>query len=143
MKMQWRTNFFLAQKYLDKSTKMKQQSIENHINREEFHKFSRLKEQVSKEHYKCYEIFQYQLISSTKSSREKWNLINEARNKNKTKICINIMKNCFGDHITDPVKIANFLNFKFSDLGDFFQKTNTYNDEGKQTSKSFSFRFCF
>ena len=56
------------------------------------------------------------------SEKDKWNFINEARNSKRTKANISSLKNSFGDLITDPKRIANLLNYRFSKLGDYAGK---------------------
>lgn len=48
--------------------------------------------------------------------KDKWNFINNIRQSGRTIRQIECMRNSFGQLITEPKKIANFLNYKFSVL---------------------------
>ena len=50
--------------------------------------------------------------------KDSWKFINNIREPTKV-TAIKILKNSFGDTITDPYKITNLLNNKFATLGDF------------------------
>ena len=64
------------------------------------------------------------------SDRQKWNFINEARSSRRCKTEIVSLKNSFGNIITDQKKIVNFLNYRFSKLGDYIgSKQKTFDDE--------------
>ena len=76
------------------------------------------------------------------SEKDKWNFINEARNSKRTKANISSLKNSFGDLITDPKRIANLLNYRFSKLGDYAGKKSSYEKlNNKIPERKSSFRF--
>ena len=53
------------------------------------------------------------------SEKDKWNFINEARNTRRSNVQIHSLRNCFGDTVTDDLRMANLLNYRFSKLGDY------------------------
>ena len=57
------------------------------------------------------------LIQAAKDDRRKWLLINKIRNSNKIKSNMQCIKNVFNYFVSEPRKIANLLNYRFSDLG--------------------------
>ena len=65
---------------------------------------------------------QIKIFQNLTSEKDKWNFINEARNAHRTKTHISSLRNSFGDLITDPKRIANLLNYRFSKLGDYAGK---------------------
>ena len=60
------------------------------------------------------------------SEKTKWNFIQDVPNKEKTQTRIQSLLNSFGNKITNSIKIANLLNYRFSTLGEFIglQQTN-------------------
>ena len=60
-----------------------------------------------------------ELFSMEMKDRKKWQIINDTRNSKKTSNVINCLRNSFGDVVTESVKMANLLNYKFATLGDF------------------------
>ena len=52
--------------------------------------------------------------------KEKWNFINRTRGSKKTSNKTIAIKNSFGDLITDDNKIAEFFNYSFINLGNYF-----------------------
>ena len=80
-------------------------------------------------------------FNNLKTDREKWNFINEMRNSRRTKTQITSLRNVFGDIITNQKQIANFLNYKFSKLGDFLGQPTTYNKPANGMNRmEFTFR---
>ena len=88
-----------------------------------------------------------QLFNSKKSERKKWSIINDTRNSKKSSNLIPLLRNSFGDFITNNLQMANLLNYKFSTLGCFYEKnskirksppTSTYKI---RNNNKFSFRF--
>ena len=76
------------------------------------------------------------------SEKDKWNFINEARNSQRTKTNISSLRNSFGDLITDPKRIANLLNYRFSKLGDYASKKIPYKKlNNKNPERKSLFRF--
>ena len=65
---------------------------------------------------------QIEFFRNLTSEKDKWNFINEVRNSLRTKTHISSHRNSFGDLITDPKRIANLLNYRFSKLGDYAGK---------------------
>ena len=61
-----------------------------------------------------------QLFNSKKSESEKWSIINDTRNSKKSSNLIPLLRNSFGDFITNNTQMANLLNYKFSSLGCFY-----------------------
>ena len=66
------------------------------------------------------------VFQNLKSARERWNLINEIRNCQKTQTEIPRLINSFETVLTNGNDIANLLNYKFSALGDYFGKKEQY-----------------
>ena len=60
-----------------------------------------------------------ELFSMEMKDRKKWQIINDTRNSKITSNVINCLRNSFGDVVTESVKMANLLNYKFATLGDF------------------------
>ena len=88
-----------------------------------------------------------QLFNSKKTEREKWKIINDTRNTKKSSNLILLLKNSFGDFIINKLQMANMLNYKFSTLECFYEKsskirrsppTSTCNI---QNNNKFSFQF--
>ena len=62
---------------------------------------------------------------SSNNSRKRWNLMNEIRNSTRTRSDIYSLENVFNDYVTEPKKIANLLNYRFSQLGKFILQDET------------------
>ena len=75
------------------------------------------------------------------SEKDKWKFINEARNANKTATTISSLKNCFGDLVTDDLKIANLLNYRFSKLGNYLGDYTSYIPQLDGENKNNEFMF--
>ena len=71
------------------------------------------------------ENFHYQLIESSTSERNKWNLTNEVRISAKTTTTAYSLENTFNEIITQKTKIAFLLKLKFSKLGEIFESRNS------------------
>ena len=65
-----------------------------------------------------------QLFNSKKSEREKWSIINDTRISKKSSNLIPLLRNSFGEFITNNLQMANLLNYKFSTLGCFYEKNS-------------------
>ena len=86
---------------------------------------------------------QIEFFRNLTSEKDKWNFINEARNSQRTKTHISSLRNSFGDLITDPKRIANLLNYRFSKLGDYAGKKIPYkkpNNRIPERQSLFSFK---
>ena len=68
--------------------------------------------------------FKSQLFNSRKSERKKWSITNVTRNSKKSSNLIPLLRNSFGDFITKNLQVANLLNYKFSTLGCFYEKSS-------------------
>ena len=75
------------------------------------------------------------------SEKDKWKFINEARNANRTATTISSLKNCFGDLVTDDLKIANLLNYRFSKLGNYLGDYTSYIPQLDGENKNNEFMF--
>ena len=88
-----------------------------------------------------------QLFNSKKSEREKWSIINDTRNSKKSSNLIPLLRNSFGDFITNNLQMANLLNYKFSTLGCFYEKNSKIRQSPPtstckiRNNNKFSFRF--
>ena len=62
-----------------------------------------------------------QLLSFNNLSKDKdkWNFFNEARKNRRTKTMISCLEMCFGENITEQKKIADLLNYLFSEIGEY------------------------
>ena len=60
-----------------------------------------------------------QTFSKLETEKVKRSFINEVRNSKRTKTERDTLQNSFGDIIMDQKQIANFLNYRFSKLGDY------------------------
>ena len=65
-----------------------------------------------------------QLFNSKKSEREKWRIINDTRNSKKSSNLIPLLRNSFGNFITNNLQMANLLNYKFLTLRCFYEKNS-------------------
>ena len=63
-----------------------------------------------------------QLFNSKKNEHKKRSIISDTRNSKKSSNLIPLLRNTFGDFITNNLQIANPLNCKFSTLGCFHEK---------------------
>ena len=63
--------------------------------------------------------YQINVFNGFTSEKDKWNFINEARNTRRSNVQIHSLRNCFGDTVTDDLRMANLLNYRFSKLGDY------------------------
>ena len=80
---------------------------------------------------------------SSNNSRKRWNLMNEIRNSTRTRNHIYSLKNVFNDYVTEPKKIANLLNYRFSKLRTFILQDETcenIEDFAGRSAKTFSIR---
>ena len=77
------------------------------------------------------EKFISQLFNSKKSERKKWSIINDTRNSKKKSNLIPLLRNSFGNFITNNLQMANLLNNKFSTLGCFYEKR--FKNQAKST----------
>ena len=66
-----------------------------------------------------------EFLEKLKGMKEKWNFINRTRGSTKTSNKIIAIKNSFGDLITDDNKIAEFFNYSFINVGNYFGKKST------------------
>ena len=88
-----------------------------------------------------------QLFNSKKSEREKWSLINDRRNSKKSSNLIPLLRNSFGDFISNNLQMVNLLNYKFSTLGCFNEKNSKIRQNPPTSTcknrniNKFSFRF--
>ena len=67
----------------------------------------------------------------------------EIRNSTRTRSHIYSLKNVFNDYVTEPKKIANLLNYRFSQLGKFILQDETcekIEDFAGRSAKNFSIR---
>ena len=87
-----------------------------------------------------------QLFNSKKSEREKWSIINDTRISKLSSNLIPVLRNSFGDFITNNLQMANLLNYKFSTLGCFYEKNSKFRQSPPtstcniENNNKFSFR---
>ena len=62
------------------------------------------------------------LFNPKTTERQKYNTKNDTKNSKKSANKITLIKNSFGEAITNNFKMANFLNYIFSRLGCFFEE---------------------
>ena len=67
--------------------------------------------------------------------------MNRLRQSKNSSTKIDYLKNCFGDNVTTPKKIANFMNYKFSILGNYVGPKIPFKSLQYKTNKTFSFRY--
>ena len=106
--------------FFSKETRRKAFKMQEFLKTEKFETYKSLKKGFLSNYCSDFDNYQRQLIEATESSRLRWNLINETLHCKKTKACVTAVWNSFGDILTDNQKICNFLNYKFSKLGEFF-----------------------
>ena len=116
-------------------------NCENFLNDGNFKQFFSCQENSSTSFCEDYKKFHQNLIEAAESDRKKWLLINEIRNSEKTHPNITCLKNVFNDYVTDPKKISNLLNYRFSILGKFSGSEKTLPKQKRYTWKTFSFGF--
>ena len=91
--------------------------------------------------------FLSQLFNSKKSEREKWSIINDTRNSKKSSNLIPLLRNSFGDFITNYLQMVNLPKYKFSTLGCFYEKNSKIRQSPPtstcniRNNNKFSFRF--
>ena len=80
-------------------------------------------------------------ILDTPSKR--WKFINSLRNSFNVEASIGILKNALGDLVTEPKKIVNLLNYRFTTLGDYKGESNElyYANIASENHSIFNFRF--
>ena len=66
------------------------------------------------------------VFQNLKSAQERWNIINEIRNSEKTQTETPRLKNSFETVLTNGNDIANLLNYNFSELGEYFGEKEEY-----------------
>ena len=112
----------LSTNFVSKETRRKAFKMQEFLKTEKFETYKSLKKGFLSNYCSDFDNYQRQLIEATESSRLRWNLINETLHCKKTKASVTALRNSFGDILTDNQKICNFLNYKFSKLGEFFTK---------------------
>ena len=134
--------FTLTEKWM-KSSDFKPSFLNQQtIDQGKFSKLKMLKKHISTVNENNFNRFQNDLIAAEKCQRKKWLLINEIRNSKKCKPNIASLKNCFGDYVTEPKKIVNLLNYRFSQLGVFDGVSKNYQSHSSLSlQNSFQFRF--
>ena len=138
-----KNSFQLADKWLTRKTKSLKISRDEFLNDENYKTFFKLKQDVLKSETNDFNKFYADLIEAAATDRQKWQLIYEIRNQRKTQTDIKCLRNVFGDYITEIIKMANLLNFRFSQLGQYkgpkvYRGLREKNNTSKRT---FSFRF--
>ena len=80
-------------------------------------------------------------ILDTPSKR--WKFINSLRNSFNVEASIGTLKNALGDLVTEPKKIVNLLNYRFTTLGDYKGESNElyYANIASENHSIFNFRF--
>ena len=63
---------------------------------------------------------------SLNTEKSRWKFIQEVRNNERQRIVIDTLLNSFGELITNEKDIANFLNFKFPILGEYFVESKKF-----------------
>ena len=80
-----------------------------------------------------------QHIETLHNPKRKWNFINKLRQSKNHTTDIKLLKNSFGDTLTEAKKIANLLNYKFTTLGQYIGVKKDYRRREKVTDAHFAF----
>ena len=101
--------------------------------------YSKLRSKLSSVVKEKEERFSWNCFISLKSSKDRWNFINNVRGQNQSGN-IAVVKNSFEELIVDDKKIAELFNFIFSNLGKYFGREHESAPLFKAGDESF--RFC-
>ena len=135
--------FARSQTWLKKRNKDIQKEFDSSLKSKNFKSFSELKQKFFCSSNNDFNKFHQSLVMSSNNSRKRWNLMNEIRNSARTRTKIYSLKNVFNDYVTKLRKIANLLNYRFSQLGKFILSDETYeniDDFAGRSAKTFSMR---
>ena len=91
----------------------KHASLKNEIIRNNKSSFARSQTWLKEKNKEPY----HSLFISYNNSGERWNHMNDVRNSARTSNHIYSLKYVFNDYVPEPKKIANLLNYWFSQLG--------------------------
>ena len=133
----------MADKWLTRETKSLIISRDIFLNDENYRTFFKLKQNFSKPGTNDSNKFYADLIEAAATNTQNWQLINEIRNQRKTKTDNKGLRNVFGDYITEIIKMANLLNFRFSKLGQYKgpKVYRALREKNNLSKRTFSFRF--
>ena len=135
--------FARSQTWLKEKNKELQKECDSSLKSKNFKTFSELKQKLFCSSNSDFNKFYQSLVMSSNNSRKRWNLMNEIRNSTGTRSHIYSLKNVFNDYVTEPKKIANLLNYRFSQLGKFILQDETcenIDDFAGRSAKTFSIR---
>lgn len=90
---------------------------------------------------KSYKDYNTQLFDSIRGEKKKWKFMNNIRQSKAPGTEIKLLKNCFGDKITDNKKMSNYLNYMFSILGNYTGPCKSPPTAAQNSEHKFSFRF--
>ena len=133
--------FACSQTLLKEKNKELQKECDSSLKSKNFKTFSELKQKWFCSSNSDFNKFYKSLVMSSNNSRKRWNLMNEIRNSTRTRSHIYSLKNVFNDYVTEPKKIANLLNYRFSKLGKFIlqdETCETIEDFAGRSAKTFS-----
>lgn len=85
--------------------------------------------------------FNAKLFEAISDEPKRWKFINNIRQSNNSNTAIKVLRNCFGDKVSDPKKLANYLNYMFTKLGDFTGKLRPAPARRNFPDHTFSFRY--
>ena len=117
--------FARSQTWLKEKNKELQKECDSSLKSKNFKTFSELKQKLFCSSNCDFNKFYQSLVMSPNNSRKRWNLMNEIRNSTRTRNHIYSLKNVFNNYVTEPKKIANLLNYRFSQLGKFILQDET------------------
>ena len=85
-------------------------------------------------------LYTRQHLNSLQNPKHKWDVINNLRQSKHRTEQIKLLKNSFGDILSEAKKISNLLNYKFTTLGEYIGEIKNYRVRGRTTDAVFSFR---
>ena len=134
--------FARSQTWLKEKNKELQKECDSSSKSKNFKNFSELKQKLFCSSNNDSNKFYLSLVMSSNNSRKRWNLMYEIRNSARRRNHIYSLKNVVNDYVTEPKKMANLLNLRFSQLGKFILSDETYiEDFAGRSAKTFSIRF--
>ena len=138
-----KNSFQLADKWLTRKTKILEISRDKFLSDENYKTFFKLKQNVLKSETNDFNKIYADPINAAGKDRQKWRLINEIWNQRKTQTDIKCLRNVFGDYITENIKMANLLNFRFSHFGQYrgLEVYRGLREKNNPSKRTFSFRF--
>lgn len=125
------------------STEKKELLKEHNTNKtdDSYVKYKQCRNKLNSLLKKSYKEFNSIIFENIRGVRSKWKFINNIRQSKQPGTVISLLKNCFGDKITDPKKLSNYLNYMFTKLGDYKGTPRLPPSRKRYPNKNFSFRF--